>query len=81
MTSIQTDSLPDVQGELTSAGSWDEFPNGRFGDSKSPAFGVNDLWDNGLGVTVRPLLCIVAVLLKSPFSGSKRLLTGARLPL
>ncbi|KAH7313233.1 methylenetetrahydrofolate reductase-domain-containing protein [Rhizoctonia solani] len=26
---------------------WDDFPNGRFGDSKSPAFGVVDPWDGG----------------------------------
>ena len=30
---------------------WDEFPNGRFGDAKSPAFGQTDLWDSGLGVS------------------------------
>lgn len=40
------------KGELTSATAWDEFPNGRFGDSKSPAFGLNDLWDAGLGISV-----------------------------
>jgi methylenetetrahydrofolate reductase (NADPH) len=44
--------MPIEQGELKSVGTWDEFPNGRFGDSKSPAFGVNDLWDGGLGITV-----------------------------
>lgn len=33
---------------------WDDFPNGRFGDAKSPAFGVIDPWDGGgLGVPVR----------------------------
>jgi hypothetical protein len=32
---------------------WDDFPNGRFGDAKSPAFGVVDPWDGGgLGVPV-----------------------------
>jgi len=30
---------------------WDEFPNGRFGDVKSPAFGQTNLWDSGLGVS------------------------------
>ncbi|KAG8856825.1 hypothetical protein FRB91_000324 [Serendipita sp. 411] len=39
------------KGELLSTSTWDEFPNGRFGDAKSPAFGVSDLWDNGLGVS------------------------------
>ncbi|CCA73873.1 related to MET12-methylenetetrahydrofolate reductase [Serendipita indica DSM 11827] len=36
------------KGELNAAGTWDEFPNGRFGDFKSPAFGVKDLWDHGI---------------------------------
>jgi len=47
------DSYYILQGELTAAGTWDEFPNGRFGDAKSPAFGVKDLWDNGLNIKVR----------------------------
>ncbi|KAF8590028.1 MTHFR-domain-containing protein [Ramaria rubella] len=37
-------------GELNYAATWDEFPNGRFGDFKSPAYGVQSLWDGGLGV-------------------------------
>ncbi|KAG6889836.1 hypothetical protein C0995_014314 [Termitomyces sp. Mi166 len=32
------------RGELNNAASWDEFPNGRFGDYKSPAFGDQDHW-------------------------------------
>ncbi|SRR5258707_136619 len=33
--------------------SWDDFPNGRFGDYTSPAYGVLDPWDNGgIGLTV-----------------------------
>jgi methylenetetrahydrofolate reductase (NADPH) len=40
------------RGELNYAATWDEFPNGRFGDSKSPAYGVQNLWDGGLGVKV-----------------------------
>ncbi|KAF7311380.1 Methylenetetrahydrofolate reductase [Mycena kentingensis (nom. inval.)] len=32
------------RGELNNASSWDDFPNGRFGDFKSPAFGSTDLW-------------------------------------
>ncbi|KAH0583602.1 hypothetical protein H2248_009221 [Termitomyces sp. 'cryptogamus'] len=32
------------RGELNNAASWDEFPNGRFGDYKSPAFGDQDRW-------------------------------------
>lgn len=34
------------RGELNNAASWDEFPNGRFGDFKSPAFGTQDPWGN-----------------------------------
>ncbi|KAJ7632947.1 methylenetetrahydrofolate reductase-domain-containing protein [Roridomyces roridus] len=42
-------NLPAVEGEagrgeLNKAASWDDFPNGRFGDFKSPAFGSSDQW-------------------------------------
>jgi len=43
------------RGELKNAASWDDFPNGRFGDFKSPAFGAEDLWGNS-GLAVRLLL-------------------------
>ncbi|XP_006457951.1 hypothetical protein AGABI2DRAFT_216007 [Agaricus bisporus var. bisporus H97] len=32
--------------EFDNVATWDDFPNGRFGDFKSPAFGANDLWGN-----------------------------------
>lgn len=32
--------------------SWDEFPNGRFTDVRSPAYGEIDGWGNGLKITV-----------------------------
>ncbi|KAH9952074.1 methylenetetrahydrofolate reduct [Amylocystis lapponica] len=32
------------KGELNNATGWDDFPNGRFGDFKSPAYGNVDLW-------------------------------------
>jgi len=32
------------KGELNNASSWDDFPNGRFGDFKSPAFGEPNPW-------------------------------------
>jgi len=32
------------RGEVTSASTWDEFPNGRFGDFQSPAYGFQDPW-------------------------------------
>lgn len=41
--------------DSTNAAGWDDFPNGRFGDSSSPAFGALDSWaTSGLGVTVSP---------------------------
>lgn len=42
------------RGELNNAATWDDFPNGRFGDFKSPAFafGNQDLW-GGSGISVR----------------------------
>ncbi|KAI3604823.1 methylenetetrahydrofolate reductase [Moniliophthora roreri] len=45
-------------GELNNADSWDDFPNGRFGDHKSPAWalGEGDLWGNlGLIITNKTL--------------------------
>jgi len=39
------------RGELNNAASWDDFPNGRFGDFKSPAFGDQDPW-GGSGISV-----------------------------
>lgn len=39
------------RGELNNAASWDDFPNGRFGDFKSPAFGSQDPW-GGSGLSV-----------------------------
>ncbi|TFK30211.1 methylenetetrahydrofolate reduct [Coprinopsis marcescibilis] len=38
------------RGELNNAASWDDFPNGRFGDFKSPAYGNQDPW-GGLGIS------------------------------
>ncbi|THG97685.1 hypothetical protein EW026_g4365 [Hermanssonia centrifuga] len=32
------------KGELNNAATWDDFPNGRFGDFKSPAYGVSNPW-------------------------------------
>ncbi|KAK7044270.1 methylenetetrahydrofolate reductase 1 [Paramarasmius palmivorus] len=39
-------------GELNNADSWDDFPNGRFGDFKSPAWaiGEGDLWGNKVAI-------------------------------
>ncbi|KAI0032200.1 methylenetetrahydrofolate reduct [Vararia minispora EC-137] len=38
------------KGEANNAGAWDEFPNGRFGDVNSPAFGSQDQWGGFSGV-------------------------------
>lgn len=38
------------RGELNNAASWDDFPNGRFGDYKSPAFGNQGPW-GGVGIS------------------------------
>ncbi|CAA7271526.1 unnamed protein product [Cyclocybe aegerita] len=51
--SLSATSLTDGEagrGELNNAASWDDFPNGRFGDFKSPAFGNQDLW-GGSGIS------------------------------
>ena len=41
------------RGDLNNAASWDDFPNGRFGDPDSPAFGMQGQW-GGLGLSVGP---------------------------
>lgn len=41
------------KGEIISASTWDEFPNGRFGDVKSPAYGVQDPWGGSASHPVR----------------------------
>lgn len=40
------------RGELNNAATWDDFPNGRFGDFKSPAFGDQGPWGS-MGISVR----------------------------
>lgn len=49
------------KGELNNAASWDDFPNGRFGDFKSPAYGETDLWGSSImSVSIyRRLSCCV----------------------
>lgn len=48
--------LPQAEGdssrpETDPAALWDDFPNGRFGDYKSPAFGAQGPW-GGVGISV-----------------------------
>ena len=45
------ESLPDTSrgaGEINYPSTWDEYPNGRFGDAKSPAYGASEPWDSTL---------------------------------
>jgi methylenetetrahydrofolate reductase (NADPH) len=42
-------AVSEGQGELGREANWDEFPNGRWGDARSPAFGSNDTY----GLTLR----------------------------
>jgi methylenetetrahydrofolate reductase (NADPH) len=44
LTSHVTSEGGTGRGEVNYADTWDEFPNGRFGDANSPAFGSQDLW-------------------------------------
>ncbi|CAL1705551.1 unnamed protein product [Somion occarium] len=36
------------KGEVNNAATWDEFPNGRFGDFKSPAYGDPNPWNSSV---------------------------------
>ena len=42
-----------VAGGQSAEDSWDEYPNGRFTDVRSPAYGEIDGWGSGLKQTVR----------------------------
>jgi methylenetetrahydrofolate reductase (NADPH) len=42
------------RGDLNNAATWDDFPNGRFGDPDSPAFGLQGQW-GGPGLSVRAI--------------------------
>lgn len=52
LSTLSTEGGEAGRGELNNAASWDDFPNGRFGDFKSPAFGNQDIW-GGSGISVR----------------------------
>ena len=51
LASISVTASEMGQGELNKAASWDDYPNGRFGDFKSPAYGNLDQW-GGFGISV-----------------------------
>jgi len=46
-------AVPSTNGAATAEDSWDEYPNGRFTDVRSPAYGEIDGWGSGLKTTVR----------------------------
>lgn len=51
------------RGELNNAATWDDFPNGRFGDFKSPAFGDTDPWGgHGIGVCLHSIIHIFSLI-------------------
>ena len=53
------------KGEIINAATWDDFPNGRFGDFKSPAYGESNPW-GGSAISVRSILVIPAIQLNHP---------------
>ncbi|TDL24992.1 MTHFR-domain-containing protein [Rickenella mellea] len=50
-TKLETKPVKEIEepgrGEANNEATWDEFPNGRFGDFKSPAYGIQDPWNPG----------------------------------
>lgn len=67
------------RGELNNAATWDDFPNGRFGDYKSPAFGAQDQWGgSGLSVRIVFLPCLTTVL--TDFCSSMKVLVNGAIP-
>lgn len=46
----QVVAISEGQGAKGREATWDEYPNGRFGDSRSPAYGELDGWGVSLGV-------------------------------
>lgn len=66
------------KGELNNAASWDDFPNGRFGDYKSPAYGETDLWGSSiLSVSIYSPPPTVAMVLTSATAESSTRTVGA----
>jgi methylenetetrahydrofolate reductase (NADPH) len=49
-----------VGGGQSAEDSWDEYPNGRFTDVRSPAYGEIDGWGSGLKTTVSTCLVILS---------------------
>lgn len=50
-----------VAGGQSAEDSWDEYPNGRFTDVRSPAYGEIDGWGSGLKQTVSPLFTLASL--------------------
>jgi methylenetetrahydrofolate reductase (NADPH) len=53
LSNISTTEGEAGRGELNNAATWDDFPNGRFGDFKSPAFGDQGPWGGSRSISVR----------------------------
>lgn len=51
LASLRNSSTSDSRRATDSPTSWDEFPNGRFGDARSPAYGDLDGWGISLKMT------------------------------
>jgi methylenetetrahydrofolate reductase (NADPH) len=56
--------------------SWDEYPNGRFTDVRSPAYGEIDGWGSGLKITVSIAPVSLALPADAPRRPHKRYVTG-----
>ncbi|KAK0211066.1 methylenetetrahydrofolate reductase-domain-containing protein [Desarmillaria ectypa] len=54
LATISTTDGEAGSGELNNAATWDDFPNGRFGDFKSPAYGDQDPYGNVGTITLGP---------------------------
>jgi methylenetetrahydrofolate reductase (NADPH) len=57
LTNVTVSETDGGKGEVNAAATWDEFPNGRFGDFKSPAFGDLNQW-GGSTLSVGPHVVI-----------------------
>jgi methylenetetrahydrofolate reductase (NADPH) len=51
LASLRSSDATDARRSTDSPASWDEYPNGRFGDARSPAYGDLDGWGVSLKLT------------------------------
>lgn len=50
-----------AQSYVSRTENWDEYPNGRFGDSRSPAYGELD----GYGVSLKHTVCVTSCIIRN----------------